>query len=303
MSAEAHHRIARTLVEALPYMRRFAGATFVIKFGGHAMGSPELASDFARDIVLLKQVGINPVVVHGGGPQIKAMLDRLKIKSDFVQGLRVTDAATVEIVEMVLAGSINKQIVTAIQGAGGRAVGLSGKDGGLIQAVKVTRSVKDPSSSIEQVLDLGYVGEPGRIDRRVLDAIAGSEVIPVIAPIGLGADGATYNINADTAAGALAGALAAKKLIMLTDVEGVLDERRRLISNMGAEHARSLINDGVASGGMIPKLETCLAALDAGVEAAHILDGRLPHVVLLETFTEAGVGTKLSRSGAGDARA
>jgi acetylglutamate kinase len=293
MSVEAQHRVASTLVEALPYMRRFAGTTFVIKYGGHAMGSPELARDFARDVVLLKHVGINPVVVHGGGPQIKAMLDRLKIKSEFVQGLRVTDAATVEIVEMVLAGSINKQIVTAIQGAGGRAVGLSGKDAGLIGAVKVTRTRRDADSSIEEVLDLGFVGEPARIDRRVLDVFATTDLIPVIAPIGLGDGGETYNINADTAAGAIAGALAAKKLIMLTDVEGVLDQRRRLISRMTQDEARRLIEDGTASGGMIPKLETCLRALDAGVEAAHILDGRLPHVVLLETFTEAGVGTKL----------
>jgi acetylglutamate kinase len=295
MSSEEHHRVARTLVEALPYMRRFAGATFVIKYGGHAMGTPDLARDFARDVVLMKRVGINPVVVHGGGPQIKSMLDRLKIKSEFVEGLRVTDAATVEIVEMVLAGSINKQIVSAIQGAGGQAVGLSGKDGGLIEAVKVGRSRRDPGSAIEEVLDLGFVGEPARINRSVLDIFATTEAIPVIAPIGLGRDGQTYNINADTAAGAIAGALDARKLIMLTDVEGVLDERRRLISVLDADEAQRLIVDGIASGGMIPKLKTCLDALAAGVEAAHILDGRLAHVLLLETFTEAGVGTKLVR--------
>ena len=293
MSVEAQHRIARTLVEALPYMRRFANATFVIKYGGHAMGSPELAREFARDVVLMKQVGINPVVVHGGGPQIKSMLDRLKIKSEFVEGLRVTDGATVEIVEMVLAGSINKQIVTAIQGAGGRAVGLSGKDAGLIEAVKLTRTRRDPGSEIEKVLDLGFVGEPGRINRRVLDVMAGTELIPVIAPIGLGADGQTYNINADTAAGAIASALAADKLIMLTDVEGVLDGQRRLISKLSVAAARGLMEEGTAHGGMIPKLETCLAAIEAGVGAAHILDGRLPHVLLLEAFTEAGVGTQI----------
>jgi acetylglutamate kinase len=293
--ADHHHRTAATLVEALPYMRRFAGRTFVIKYGGHAMGAAELARDFARDVVLLKQVGINPVVVHGGGPQIKAMLDRLAIKSEFVEGLRVTDAATVEIVEMVLAGSINKQIVSAIQAVGGKAVGLSGKDGGLIEAAKVTRTKRDETSNIEQVLDLGFVGEPVRIHTQVLDVLRESELIPVIAPIGVGSDGQTYNINADTAAGAIAAALRAHKLIMLTDVPGVLDEAGRLISCLPFAEARRLIKERVVYGGMIPKLETCLAALEGGVRAAHILDGRLAHVVLLETFTEAGVGTKIAR--------
>ena len=294
MTDQHYHRVAATLVEALPYMRRFTGSTFVIKYGGHAMGSPELAQDFARDIVLLKQVGINPVVVHGGGPQIKAMLDRLKIKSQFVEGLRVTDAATVEIVEMVLAGSINKQIVTAIQAAGGQAVGLSGKDGNLIEASKLTRTRRDPESRIEQVLDLGFVGEPTRIHTRVLKPFEATDLVPVIAPIGVGADGQTYNINADTAAGAIAAALGARKLIMLTDVEGVQDRDGRLISELSAAQARALMADGTVSGGMIPNLETCLQALDRGVGAAHVLDGRLPHVLLLETFTEAGVGTKLT---------
>jgi acetylglutamate kinase len=295
VSDEAHHhQVAATLIEALPYMRRFSGTTFVIKYGGHAMGAPDLARDFARDVVLLKQVGINPIVVHGGGPQIKAMLDRLRIKSEFVEGLRVTDAATVEIVEMVLAGSINKQIVTAIQGAGGRAVGLSGKDAGLIEATKLTRRRRDPESRIEQVLDLGFVGQPAKVNRRVLEVFAGTEIVPVIAPIGLGSDGETYNINADTAAGAIAAALGADKLLMLTDVEGVLDPDRRLISELSAAQARALIEDGTVTDGMIPKLETCLAALGDGVRAAHILDGRLPHVLLLEAFTEAGVGTKIN---------
>jgi acetylglutamate kinase len=289
-----YHAVAATLVEALPYMRRFAGSTFVIKYGGHAMGSPALAQDFARDVVLLKQVGVNPVVVHGGGPQIKAMLDRLKIKSEFVEGLRVTDAATVEIVEMVLAGTINKQIVTAIQRAGGQAVGLSGKDGNLIEAAKLTRTRRDPESNIEQVLDLGFVGQPTRVHTRVLKPFEGTEIVPVIAPIGVGADGQTYNINADTVAGAVAAALNARKLIMLTDVEGVLGRDGRLISQLSAAEARALIADSTVSGGMIPKLETCLRALDDGVGAAHVLDGRLPHVLLLETFTEAGVGTKLT---------
>ena len=294
MSDKHYHRIAATLVEALPYMRRFAGSTFVIKYGGHAMGSPALAQDFARDVVLLRQVGINPVVVHGGGPQIKAMLDRLKIKSEFVEGLRVTDAATVEIVEMVLAGSINKQIVTAIQGAGGQAIGLSGKDGNLIEASKLTRRRRDPESNIEQVLDLGFVGQPTRVHTKILQALEGSDIVPVIAPIGIGEDGQTYNINADTVAGAVATALRARKLIVLTDVEGVMGRDGRLISELPASAARALIADGTVSGGMIPKLETCLQALDEGVGAAHVLDGRLPHVLLLETFTEAGVGTKLT---------
>jgi acetylglutamate kinase len=294
VSDKHYHRIAATLVEALPYMRRFAGSTFVIKYGGHAMGSPALAPDFARDVVLLRQVGINPVVVHGGGPQIKAMLDRLKIKSEFVEGLRVTDAATVEIVEMVLAGSINKQIVTAIQGAGGQAIGLSGKDGNLIEASKLTRRRRDPESNIEQVLDLGFVGQPTRVHTKILQALEGSDIVPVIAPIGIGEDGQTYNINADTVAGAVATALRARKLIVLTDVEGVMGRDGRLISELPASAARALIADGTVSGGMIPKLETCLQALDEGVGAAHVLDGRLPHVLLLETFTEAGVGTKLT---------
>jgi acetylglutamate kinase len=288
-----HQQTAATLVEALPYMRRFSGATFVIKYGGHAMGSAALADDFARDVVLLKQVGINPVVVHGGGPQIKSMLDRLKIKSEFVGGLRVTDAATVEIVEMVLAGSINKQIVSAIHAAGGEAVGMSGKDGRLIEATKLTRTRRDPESHIEEVLDLGFVGEPARIRAEVLKAFEGTQIVPVIAPIGWGPDGHTYNINADTAAGAIAGALHARKLILLTDVEGVMDAEGRLISQLSMAAAEQMLADGTASGGMIPKLETCLAALRAGVGAVHVLDGRLPHVLLLETFTEAGVGTKI----------
>jgi len=293
MTTEAHHQVAATLIEALPYMRRFSGATFVVKYGGHAMGEARLAEDFARDMVLLKQVGINPIVVHGGGPQIKSMLDRLRIKSEFVEGLRVTDAETVEIVEMVLAGSINKQIVTAIQAAGGQAVGLSGKDARLIEASKLQRTRRDPGSSIEEVLDLGFVGQPSRIHTEVLEVFRRTEIVPVIAPIGVGPDGQTYNINADTAAGAIAAALQARKLIMLTDVEGVLDREARLISQLSAAEARELIEEGTAKGGMIPKLETCLAAIEAGVGAAHILDGRLPHVVLLEIFTEAGVGTKI----------
>ena len=287
---------AKVLSEALPYMRRHAGSTIVVKYGGNAMGEEDRAKEFAQDIVLLRQVGINPVVVHGGGPQIGDMLKRLKIQSSFVDGLRVTDQATVEIVEMVLSGSINKQIVAAIAAAGGTAVGLSGKDGGLIGATKLTRTKKDPDSNIERVLDLGLVGEPSRIDLRLLEALDGTEIIPVIAPIGVGAEGATYNINADTAAGAIAGALKARRLLMLTDVKGVLDRNGQLIEEMTAQDARAKIADGTISGGMIPKVETCLAAVDQGVDAAVIMDGRVPHAVILEVFTEHGVGTLIGRS-------
>jgi acetylglutamate kinase len=284
---------AHTLSEALPYMRRFSGKTFVIKYGGHAMGDEQLALQFARDVVLMKQVGISPVVVHGGGPQIGAMLERLKIQSSFVDGLRVTDAATVDIVEMVLSGSINKQIVTAISGAGGTAIGLSGKDGRLIEARKLQRTRRDPDSNIESVLDLGFVGEPAVINPKILNALSGSDVIPVIAPIGIGEAGETYNINADTAAGAIAQELNADKLVMMTDVAGVLDKDKKLISHMSLAEADRLMTDGTISGGMIPKLETCLAAVRGGVRAATILDGRLPHVLLIETFTEAGIGTMI----------
>lgn len=295
ITREETHQIARTLIEALPYMRRYSGATFVIKYGGHAMGEEHLARDFARDIVLLKQVGINPVVVHGGGPQIKAMLDRLKIESRFVDGLRVTDAATVEVVEMVLAGRINKEIVTAIQAAGGKAVGICGKDARLIRARPVRRTRKTPDSAIEEVVDLGFVGEPEEIDRTILDVLAGSEIIPVVAPIGAGPNGETYNINADTAAGAIAAAVRARRLLMLTDVAGVLDRDGRLVPWLGVHEARTMIADGTIRGGMIPKVETCLAAVEHGVGAATILDGRVPHAVLLEVFTEHGIGTQIRR--------
>ena len=284
---------AATLIEALPYMRRYQDAVMVIKYGGHAMGEPEAAADFARDVVLLKQVGIEPIVVHGGGPQIRAMLDRLKIQSAFVDGLRVTDAATVEVVEMVLAGKINKEIVSAIQAAGGRAVGISGKDGRLIEARKLTRTKRDPGSSIEEVVDLGFVGEPERINAQVLDIFRGTDVIPVIAPVAAGIDGHTYNINADTAAGAIAGALRARKLLMLTDVSGVMDAERRVVPTLTDGEARAWITAGTISGGMIPKIQTCLAAVEAGVEAAVILDGRTPHALLLELFTAGGFGTQI----------
>ncbi|MEK6745798.1 MAG: acetylglutamate kinase [Pseudomonadota bacterium] len=282
-----------TLSEALPYMREFSGETFVIKYGGHVMGDPALSRQFAEDIVLLKQVGINPIVVHGGGPQIGRMLDRLKIQSSFIDGLRVTDAATVEIVEMVLCGSINKQIVAEINSAGGMAVGISGKDGGLIEARKLRRSVRDPDSNIEKILDLGFVGEPTRINPTLLQEFSESHIIPVIAPIGIGANGETFNINADTAAGAIAAAIGAAKLMILTDVSGVLNEEKELISELTFSEVRRLIKDKVITGGMIPKVETCLHALENDCEAAHILDGRLPHVLLLETFTKFGAGTMI----------
>ena len=288
----------RILSEALPFMRRYAGATFVIKYGGHAMGDPALADLFARDIVLLKQVGINPIVVHGGGPQIARMLERLAIKSSFVDGLRVTDAATVEVVEMVLAGSINKEIVTAINRAGGRAIGISGKDANLIQAKKLTRTKKDPDSHIEQVVDLGFVGDPDVVQADFLKILADADLIPVIAPVGVGEDGQTYNINADTAAGAIAQAMKAERFMLLTDVAGVLDGDKNLITEMTREKAEAMIADGTISGGMIPKVETCLDAVRGGVAAAIILDGRKQHAVLLEIFTESGAGT-LIRGDAG----
>ncbi|MDP6351722.1 MAG: acetylglutamate kinase [Alphaproteobacteria bacterium] len=285
--------VAATLSEALPYMRRFAGTTFVIKFGGHAMGEDSLADLFARDVVLLKQVGINPVVVHGGGPQIGRMLERLKIQSSFIDGLRVTDSATVEIVEMVLAGSINKQIVSAINGAGGNAVGLSGKDGNLLRARPLRHKVGDRDSNIEKVLDLGFVGEPDRVDPHVLECFARSDIIPVIAPVGFGADGTTFNINADMAAGAIASALGATKLVMMTDVAGVLDGAGALITRLDPATAETMLAAGTISGGMVPKVRTCLDAVAADTAAAHILDGRIPHVLLLEIFTEHGVGTMI----------
>jgi len=282
---------AGILTEALPYMRRYAGKTFVIKYGGHAMGDAKLAASFANDIVLLQQVGVYPVVVHGGGPQIGAMLERLKIKSEFIDGLRVTDAETVEIVEMVLSGQINKQIVAAINAAGGTAIGLSGKDGGLITVRKATRTTKDPESNIEKVIDLGFVGEPETIDPYILDALQETEIIPVIAPLGIDVSGQTFNINADTVAGAVAGGVDATRLLLLTDVEGVLDKNGKLIPEMSLDEARALMGDGTISGGMIPKLETCIQAVEDGAEAAVIIDGRAPHSVLLEIFTEHGSGT------------
>ncbi len=282
---------ARILSEALPYMQRYDEEIIVVKYGGHAMGDEYLARDFARDIVLLEQAAINPIVVHGGGPQIEAMLKKVGVQSQYAAGLRITDAKTLEIVEMVLAGSINKQIVGYINEAGGKAVGLCGKDGNMVVARKLTRTVIDPDSAIEKVIDLGYVGVPDKVDTTMLTQILGRELIPVLAPVAAAANGGTFNVNADTFAGAIAGALKAKRLLLLTDVPGVLDKSKSLIKELSVDDARRLIADGTISGGMIPKVETCIEALDHGVEGVVILDGKVPHAVLLELFTELGSGT------------
>ncbi|MFL1461091.1 acetylglutamate kinase [Roseococcus sp. DSY-14] len=280
-----------SMIGALPYLKRYDDQIVVVKYGGHAMGEEGTALRFGRDIALLEQVGVNPVVVHGGGPQINAMLGRLGVKSTFVQGLRVTDQQMVEVVEMVLAGTVNKQVAESITRAGALAVGISGKDGGLIRARKATRTVKDPGSNIEQVLDLGLVGEPESVDTRVLKLLIGADIIPVVAPVGVGADGTTYNINADTVSGAIAGALEAERMLMLTDVAGVLDADKRFIPEMTVAEARQGIADGWIAGGMIPKVETCIYAVERGVKGAVILDGRVPHAVLRELFTDKGAGT------------
>ncbi|MCV6546414.1 MAG: acetylglutamate kinase [Cohaesibacter sp.] len=290
------HNRAKIISEALPYMQRYDGQSVVVKYGGHAMGDEMLSQAFARDIVLLKQSGVQPVVVHGGGPQIKTMLARLGIESEFKGGLRVTDARTVEVVEMVLAGSINKSIVRNINAEGGRAVGLCGKDGNMVVAEKLTRTIRDPDSAIEEVVDLGFVGEPKKVDRSVIDMVAKDALIPVIAPVAPGADGHTYNINADTFAGAIAGSVNAKRLLFLTDVPGVLDKDGSLIKQLTIKEAHALIADGTISGGMIPKVETCIDALNKGVQGVVILDGKVPHAVLLELFTAGGAGTLIKHN-------
>jgi acetylglutamate kinase len=282
---------AEVLIEALPYLQRYAGRTFVVKYGGHAMGDPEAARDFAEDVVLLKAVGINPVVVHGGGPQIGAMLKKLGVESTFVDGLRVTDKATAEIAEMVLSGAINKELVGWIAAAGGKALGVSGKDGGMVTATKVARTVRHPDSNIEQAVDLGFVGEPSVVDTTLIDTAVAAGMIPVIAPIGSGADGHTYNINADTMAGAIAAALGAARLFLLTDVAGVLGKDGELLTVLTPADIAALQAEGTITGGMIPKLETCVHAVEAGCEAAVVLDGRVPHAMLLEFFTARGAGT------------
>src|ERR1051325_5811526 len=286
---------ARILSEALPHMQRYDEETIVIKYGGHAMGDEDLARAFARDVVLLEQTAINPIVVHGGGPQIEAMLKKAGVQSQFAGGLRITDAKTLEIVEMVLAGSINKQMVGYINAAGGKAIGLCGKDGNMVIARKLTRTVVDPDSDIEKLVDLGFVGEPEKVDTTVLTQILGRELIPVLAPVAAAANGGTYNVNADTFAGAIAGALKAKRLLLLTDVPGVLDKSKTLIADLSVSDARKLIADGTISGGMIPKVETCIYALDQGVEGVVIMDGKVPHAVLLELLTDHGVGRLMHR--------
>ena len=291
LSAQAH---ARLLAEALPYMQRYSGQTVIVKFGGHAMGDAELAAAFAQDIVLLKQSGVNPIVVHGGGPQIAGMLKRLQLKSEFVHGLRVTDKPTVEVVEMVLAGLINKDIVTAINRVGGKAVGISGKDANLMVAKRITE-MPDPESNLMKAVDIGYVGEPVEINPHIVNVIAESDLIPVIAPLAIGRDGETLNINADTFASALAARVKAKRLLLLTDVAGVLDKDRRLIPQLSIEETRTLIRNGTIRDGMIPKVEGCIEVVEAGVEGVVILDGRVPHCVLLELFTTYGVGTLVER--------
>ena len=282
------------LIEALPFMRRYSGKTILIKFGGHAMGKADYVNAFAADIALLDQVGAKPVVVHGGGPQIGEMLKKLQIESSFIDGLRVTDEATVSIVEMVLAGGINKALVAAIAGAGGRAVGVSGKDGGLITARKLMAMAKASDSAVQQAVDLGFVGEPSHVDVTVLNALMQHHLIPVVAPVGGGEDGKTYNINADTAAGAIAAALNATRLLMLTDVTGVLDQSGKLISSLTISQAEALIHNGTISGGMIPKVKTCIDAVQGGAEGAVIIDGRAPHALLVELFTEHGMGTMIT---------
>lgn len=289
---------AEVLIEALPYFQRYAGRTFVVKYGGHAMGDPKAARDFAEDVVLLRAVGINPVVVHGGGPQIGAMLKKLGVESTFVDGLRVTDKETAQVAEMVLSGAINKELVGWIAQAGGRAIGVSGKDGGLVTATKVARTSRDPDSNIEQAIDLGYVGEPARVDTTLIDTAVAAGMIPVIAPIGAGEDGATYNINADTMAGAIAAALGAARLFLLTDVAGVLDKNGALLTDLTPADIEQLKAEGTIKGGMIPKLETCIHAVEAGCEAAVVLDGRVPHAMLLEFFTARGAGTLIRTAGA-----
>jgi acetylglutamate kinase len=288
------HVRAEVISQALPFMQRYDQEVIVIKYGGHAMGDRAAAEDFAEDVTLLELQGVKPIVVHGGGPQIGRMLDKLGIKSEFKGGLRVTDEATVEVVEMVLAGSINKQIVGWIAAEGGKAIGLCGKDGNMVTARKVTRTLRDPDSNIEREVDLGFVGDPYKVDRTVLDAVLGAELIPVLAPVAIGEDNHTYNVNADTFAGAIAGAMKAKRLLLLTDVPGVLDKDKKLIPQLTVDQCRQLIADGTVSGGMIPKIETCIYAIEQGVEGVVILDGKVPHAVLLELLTEHGAGTLIT---------
>ncbi|PWB83592.1 MAG: acetylglutamate kinase [Methylocystaceae bacterium] len=294
-TADSALQQARILMQALPHMLRYDEAIVVVKYGGHAMGDDRVARDFSRDMVLLEQSGVNPVVVHGGGPQIGAMLGKLGIKSEFADGLRVTDKATMEIVEMVLAGFINKQIVGFINSEGGRAIGLCGKDGRMVTAEKLARPGLDAAAANGKAIDLGFVGDVAKVDTTVLDQVLGRELIPVLAPVAQGADGETYNINADTFAGAIAGALGAKRLVFLTDVPGVLDKNKELIKELRVADIPGLVADGTITGGMIPKVETCMYAIERGVEGVVILDGKLPHAVLIELLTDHGAGTLITR--------
>lgn len=288
---------ARILSEALPFLQRYDDQIIVVKYGGHAMVDSKLAHQFARDMVMLKVCGLNPIVVHGGGPQINKMLDKLDVKAEFREGLRVTDQETMNVVEMVLSGSINKSIVASIQQAGGRAVGISGKDGNLLVAERFVKRKEDPATGKTVEVDFGFVGEPVRVNTEILDTIMKSDAIPVIAPVGVGWEGETYNVNADTAAGAIATATQAKRLLLLTDVTGVLDKDKDLISELKINDVPGLIANGTITGGMIPKVESAVAVVESGVEGVIILDGRVPHSVLLELLTPHGVGTRVSRTG------
>ena len=286
--------IARVLTEALPYIQRFTGKTIVVKFGGNAMVDPLLHESFARDVVLMKLVGMNPVVVHGGGPQIGSLLEKLNIQTEFVDGMRVTDAATMDVVEMVLGGSVNKEIVASINRNGGRAIGVTGKDGQLIRARKMQVTRNSPELEVPEIIDIGHVGEVDQIDTSVINVILDSDFIPVIAPMGVGEDGSTYNINADLVAGKLAQVMQAEKLMLLTNVEGLLDSEGNILTGLGTTEVDALIADGTISGGMLPKIGCALDAVKSGVVSAHIIDGRVPHAVLLETFTDEGMGTLIT---------
>jgi acetylglutamate kinase len=291
-------QFARVLTEALPYIRKFHGATIVVKFGGNAMEGDELKRTFARDIVLMKLVGMNPIVVHGGGPQIGELLEKLSIPTSFVDGMRVTDAATMDVVEMVLGGLVNQEIVSLINAQGGRAVGITGKDGQLIQARKLKIQRESPELKAPEIIDIGHVGEVERVNREVIDTLVRSGFIPVIAPIGVGREGESYNINADTVAGEVAAAIEAEKLMLLTNTPGVLDSSGKTLTGLSADQVNGLIRDGVISGGMLPKIRCALDAVNAGVRSAHIVDGRVTHAVLLEVFTDSGVGTLIQRNAA-----
>ena len=294
LNKEAALNIAQVLTEALPYIQRFTGKTIVVKFGGNAMVDPALHESFARDVVLMKLVGMNPVVVHGGGPQIGALLAKLNIHTEFVNGMRVTDAQTMDVVEMVLGGSVNKEIVASINRNGGKAIGVSGKDGQLIRARKLTVTRHSEELNVSEIIDIGHVGEVDQIDTEVLQVILGSNFIPVIAPIGADAEGCTYNINADLVAGKLAQVLQAEKLMLLTNVSGLLDKQGQVLTGLSTSQVDALIADGTISGGMLPKIGCALDAVKSGVASAHIIDGRVPHAVLLETFTHEGIGTLIT---------